>query len=76
MNVTGSEPAYQHREFQLFHVADDPSERADLINDTAHAAVVAQLKEFYQSERNVSVFPFSLGKRGKPNKDGVWEPWL
>ena len=76
MNVTGSEPALPHSEFQLFNVADDPCERVDLINNTAHAAVIEQLKAFYQSERNVSVFPFSLGKRGHPNADGVWEPWL
>ena len=30
----------------------------------------------YQAEREVAVYPCTRGPGGKPNKDGVLQPWL
>ena len=79
MNVTLNENT-THQSWgtspQLYNVVTDPSERHDVINDTAHTALVAKLRAFYHQEKDIAVYPFSLGPAGHPNKDGVWEPWL
>jgi hypothetical protein len=89
-NVTASEPAPQLKSpYELFDVAADPSERHDLCvgssgpnnswcrnNTGVPTAVFDALVAMYEAEKAVAVYPFIRGKKGKPDKDGVWTPWL
>lgn len=75
--VTVSEKTTHYGEAsQLYNVVDDPEERYDLINVTAHAAVIDRLRALYDGERAIAVYPFPLGHSGHPQQNGVWEPWL
>eukprot|EP00043_Microstomoeca_roanoka_P004721 m.51405 g.51405 ORF g.51405 m.51405 type:complete len:558 (+) comp12622_c0_seq1:78-1751(+) len=87
LNVTASEPStYTGYMYQLFDVESDPSERHDLINNTALADVVLDLLAIYERERAVAHYPQSLGPPGEPvyvqdsnplsQTMPVWLPWL
>jgi hypothetical protein len=73
--------------YQLFHLPTDPAERFDyVVSDPSFSTnatlqkVVTQLKDFFSSEVERAVYPFSRGKGGKPVNIGgpvpVWLPWL
>jgi len=62
--------------YQLFDVIADPSERQDLFGQTRYDAIVEELKAIYAAERAVAVYPCIRGPTGKPNADGVLQPWL
>ena len=38
--------------------------------------IVAGLKEMYAAERAVAVYPCLRGPTGRPNEQGVLQPWL
>ncbi|EGD76661.1 hypothetical protein PTSG_08011 [Salpingoeca rosetta] len=86
-NVTASKPStYSGYPYQLFDVMKDPNERHDLINDTAYAHIVDELKAIYERERAVAHYPETRGPPGKPvyiqdpnplsSSMPVWLPWL
>lgn len=62
--------------YQLFDVIADPSERNDLYGQEQYQSIVEDLKAMYAAERAVAVYPCTRGPSGKPNKDGVLQPWL
>eukprot|EP00040_Diaphanoeca_grandis_P019191 m.101165 g.101165 ORF g.101165 m.101165 type:complete len:589 (-) comp27310_c0_seq1:204-1970(-) len=62
--------------YQLFDVIEDPSERNDLFGKPGYDDIVANLKAIYETERAVAVYPCIRGPEGKPNKEGVLQPWL
>ena len=74
---------------QLFDVAADPSERHDYClgaggpdgswcrnNTGVPTAIFDELLAMYEAERAVAVYPFTRGKAGRPDHNGVWNPWL
>jgi len=76
-NVTVNEASVTYGPLQLFNVVVDPEERLDYANRTdVPAGVLDELQAFAHGEQDVAVYPFSLGKKGKQNEEGVWEPWL
>lgn len=76
-NVTHSEPTYSHGPYQLYNIDVDPEERHDMINSTdVDPQIIENLKQMYEKEKEVAVYPFNLGPAGHPNAQGVWEPWL
>lgn len=76
INVTLSEKTTHFgKANQLYNVVSDPAERDDVINST-NASIIAELVRYYEQEKAVAVYPFSLGEPGHPNEDGIWEPWL
>ena len=54
----------------------DPSERKDLYGDHQYDSIVAKLKEMYEAERAVAVYPCLRGPAGRANEEGVLQPWL
>ena len=62
--------------YQLFDVIADPSERNDLYGKPGYDAITAGLKEMYQRERAIAVYPCIRGPAGKANAAGVLQPWL
>lgn len=57
-------------------VIADPSERNDLYGNSKYNSVVAELKQMYEVERAVAVYPCLRGPSGKANAQGVLQPWL
>lgn len=62
--------------YQLFDVLADPSERSDLYGQPQYDSIVSDLKALYAAERAVAVYPCIRGPSGRPNSDGVLQPWL
>lgn len=57
-------------------VIADPSERDDLYGHSEYDSDVAKLKQMYEVERAVAVYPCLRGPSGKANAQGVLQPWL
>ena len=80
LNVSGSEPStYDGRStFQLFNIAQDPTERNDRAADPQLSALIAQLNASFFSEVRVAHYPVNRGNKLTPvqipGKGLAWQP--